>query len=638
MPAEFVTLHQEPPGRPSTPNRNTRIPPPPLRPLQQGGQQGGHLQHLQPGVVNAAPHPAEMQQLQRQAPPPQHHMVPQVFQSNPPVRISDIRKERITPAEAREELSEYIIYRFEPSEPGCGYDSDGERRKPSWESVFVVEVHGVSKKDAALQVRTLNQNTWSLGEKKATLSGVQNRQIEKVLEELQARDYPYFQTNLVQIHHQLRPKLKEKHLKGSSSKHHPKDVKELLFRDHKERMKHSSSKDKKKHKEKEKEKERVSLTAYYKRSPKPEVDALAIYHLREASLRARLAPPPNPHMMAGPPEHHHVVHAPEGVHGKGAGDGGGRNGGGNGNKYHTGGRGAVAAVVHPHGDRKHDRRGSPRSPRSPTSSDSSFFSDTFSNEGDDMSIATPNSEDSFFSRGRRASFDRPHPRKQGRYLEDPAHFGVRHHNDHRGRREIHRISDEFLPRRSSLQRLTMAPPPPVDIEQIKSSAYAAGRADEREDVKMIAEKIAVASVSAIKPCLPTPPPRILQRRPSIRLVHAGDLSRESETAERLERLDLRDQALEDARYRLGDTPQRRLVGREGHLRRDEIWEEERAPRRRLDEALEYMRRTEAGADMPFMDNPFTPLPTPGIGRRASVAGPAPEFRRRHDFDDHVRFI
>ncbi|KAM7222446.1 hypothetical protein V8F06_002224 [Rhypophila decipiens] len=631
-PNDFVVLNEG--GRPPTPNRNRGIPPPPPnhgRPPQGGG--------IPPRVINAAPHPADMQHVQRQAPPmhmPAQHQPPLVLQHNPPVRISDIRKERLTPDEAREELSDYIIYRFEPSQRlSDGYDDDNDDdRRPNWESCFVLEVRGVSKKEAARQVRRLNQTTWSLGDKKSTLSGAQQRQIEKILEELQAHDHPFFQTNLVQINHQLRTtKTKTKH-----DKHHKHSTKNItLFRDPKHHKRSSSSKEKKK----PKHQERISLTAYYKRSPKPEMDALAIYHQREAHFRRFLQPQPPP-PMAPPPEaghhhqHHHGAEGGQARIGGGGGGGGGGNGGGgggwNGNKGHGGGKngGPVAQVVHPN-DRKGGGRRDSRSPpgsscSGSSNSDKTLFSETFSID-DDMSTITSSSGGSFHGPRRQGSFHRQHPRKDRQYrLEGPADYGLRQSNGpHRGQgREVHRISDEF--------HAPMMPPPlprlvqpVVDIERIKSSAYEAGLADARADVEVIADRIAMATVSAVQQPPLRPPPSRLQRRPSIRLVAAGNVSREEATLEELERMDLRDQALEEARYTLAAGSNRRRNGR-----REDVWEEDhRAPRRRpLDEAMDYIRRTDADAHIPFMENPFAPEER----RRTSPGDPYyTDFRRRDGF-------
>lgn len=98
---------------------------------------------------------------------------------------------------------------------------------------------------------------------------------------------------------------------------------------------------------------------------------------------------------------------------------------------------------------------------------------------------------------------------------------------------------------------------------------------------------------------------------------------------------MRDEALEEARFVL---PAGRRGGGGGASRRDEVWEDNRPPprgRKPLDDALEHMRRADEAAEIPFLDNPFTPMP--GRGRRVSVAEGYADFGRRGEFEEDLGY-
>ena len=554
-------------------------------------------------------------------PPPPSHLVPPMLQRDPPVKISDIRKERRTDDEAREELAEYFIFRFEKVDEGGGYDSSGEKRKSTWERVIRTEVSGVSNKEAARRVRELNQYTLTASQKKATLDGAQQRQLEKVLEDLRARDNPLVQTHLVQIDHQIRPKEKEKE-RGREKERNRKASRHGRDLSVKELKRRAKSKDRKKVIPEE-----TSLTAYYKRSLRPEVDALAILYQREAHQR-RMLQPPNPQVVIPPQNFHHPESQPRhdgpgvrqvrplGNQGQAGPDGPGF------------GSGNVAKVVNGGGrkpDKKYDDHRPPKHhepPMSPGSSESSIFSSGFSDMDDDRSISTSPTS----SLSSRESFERTRP-KGSRYIERPRHFGIQtNYLPHQSRRFVeHRISDDGFPPQAPVP--PPMPKPLIDIEQIRSSAYERGRADERNDRRELAETVAHASAEAVAKA--RLPPRIIQPPASgVRTIRARDIDPLLEE-NALNRLRLEDE------YNVPDS--RRIWDHEEHRAgRDDVWrldgeralqEQEREVKRRARDPL-YVRRRES--DVPFAEtNPFTPRP--GLNRRMSTSGYT-ERRRVDDYD------
>ncbi|KAK0621453.1 hypothetical protein B0T17DRAFT_534105 [Bombardia bombarda] len=642
-----------PPQVPRVPPQVPRAPPQVPRPPVQGERLPNHRTHTQPlpnqgihlsprshsphspRMIPHHPHPnMQMPQQQRpvMAPQPHQHQVPPMFRQErqePPVKFSDIRKERLTPSDAREALSEYFIYRFEKADKGSGYDSDGQRRRSTWESVMRTEVRDVSKKEAARQVHQLNKESIPLSKKKATLSSAQQRQLERALEDLQLRDpHPhFFQTHLVQIDHQLRSTEKEKEKHRRSSRHHKEHRVHLRDRSVGRRSSRSKSKDKKK------SVTEVSLTGYYKRSPKPEVDAIDLFNAREAQLRKDLQPP-NPHFNAplqGLPPQLHNSHLHGNVHanqtrlaaqhdGHQARPAGlpGRNGPGvSHGQVHDHNHGqaprGVARVVEPlrrMSDNHHPpipRRPSFQKARFSASSDESDFSDGPSETSDDMSAESPNS--SFSSR--RNSFDRPHPKR-----EASTRFTSQNQNQHH--------QDNHHQQQHQQQHNQPHNPPILIRLSINTNNTSNSHA----------------------------PRFLLFTDPTwaaVRVVRPGDLALlENEALERLDRMRLDEELLllqDDARY---VTAGRRIVReRDGERspRRVDLWEEERMLReeeRREHQRMAARRRedsststTAAAADLSLLmtGNPFSPRP--GLGRRRG-GGQGPAVKTVHYADESGR--
>lgn len=644
-------------------------------------------------------------------PQPPRSLVPRPLLEGPVVQISDIRKEpgRLTESEAREELSDFVIYRFERADQATDYDSEGERVTPTWANVVRTEVRGISKKEAARQVRMLHDIHKPLSEKKATLTDAQQRQLEKVLEglEMNERD-PRYHYVLVQIDRKLRDKKVrdgsrdrveirrhgdrkhgEKHGRRYSENRGRRETVEFVDLHGRRR---STVRDPRK-----KVQETVSITAYYKRCPKPDVDAIAMVLQREAE-NARQLEPPHPHHTFAPHQMQHNQMAMQGHHpqangnmamamgmgmpmgtGMGPQQGNKPMGAGNpnmktGNNYpnnmKNGNNPQIKVLANKPNGNNVPRKKSPaphqrRQPRSPTSSRDSMYSESGS-DSESNSVLTPNSSHSSYthSHNNKRRLSSPTKQRRGsRFIEEPTHFGIppRTVDPHKQRRhEEHRITDEMFPVRRSLPPLAPAPPAPprlsVDLDEIEANAYAAGRADERGALRDRAEVLrplprlvqhprrsltADAVLLEDEPGLllpPSPPlggrlplrPRVLQHRPSVRLVRPGDVALDEEVLDTLERFRLEDDGIR-GRYRdegrsaddyyddvILRSERRRIE--EARLRDEEIAIDRE--RERVERARAYLRRADSEGDVLYERDGVDPLnpfaPRPGITRRATV--------------------
>lgn len=715
------------------------IPPPPMHHGGQGQgagrpiimnanpgsrQQNGQAQQMQQNRMMMQPNnqggqqlPSLAQERQAQAmamtmlpPQPPRNIVPRTLLEGPVVQISDIRREpgRLTEAEAREELSDFVIFRFERADQATDYDSEGERVKPTWANVVRTEVRGISRKEAAKQIKGLHDIHKSLGEKKASLTEAQQRQLEKVLEELEMREGdPRYHYVLVQIDR----KLKDKRWRDKS-----RDRVETRRGDRKygeKTRRYSENRGRRENIEivdlfgrrrsmirepKKRVQETVSITAYYKRCPKPDVDAIAMVLQREAQNARQLEPPHPQHTFAAQQMQLNHHPQPNGNMAMGMGMGMGmpmgmgmgqqqgnkgmimgnpniKMGNMNPNNKMNGNKPQVQVVSNKqNGNNMARRKSSPhphhRQPRSPTSSRESMYSDTDTNSDSD-SIITPNSSHSSHSHHKRRLSSPTKHRRGSRYIEEPTHFGIppRTMTPHKQRRhEEHRIADEIFPVRRTLPPL--APPPPnpprlsVDLEEIQANAYAAGRADERVELRERAEvlrplprvvhhpgprrsDVMLLEEEAAVPLPPSPPmggrvplrPRVLQRRPSVRLVRPGDVALDEDVIDSLERFRLEDEAVR-GRYRderegryVDDyyddvilRSERRRVD-EARLRDEEVAIERE--RDRVERARGFLRRADSEGEVFYEREGVDPLnpfaPRPGIARRATVGFGVREF-------------
>ncbi|KAH7159967.1 hypothetical protein B0J13DRAFT_616759 [Dactylonectria estremocensis] len=267
------------------------------RPMPSDMHQGVHpnMQHQNQPMMHTGP--------PQNFPPPPHHAVPQDLRSRKTIEFSDIRSERFTEADAREYLSSYLVIRLEKLDNPYDVDEEGYHLTPTWEKVRRITQTDISQQEIKRQVHVLERDTKSVAKKKAACTPPIQRQLECTQERLSQTDPDNrFCYKLVQFESKLR-KLDDRELQyiNKTSKKDKRDRKERKY------VTTHSKKSKSKPKF-----ERVSITAYFKRTPVPEISSLRMLeeHEREQQMRT-LAPPqpsqqipvpfqPAAHLMGGP--------------------------------------------------------------------------------------------------------------------------------------------------------------------------------------------------------------------------------------------------------------------------------------------------------------------------------------------------
>lgn len=385
----------------------------------------------------------------------------------------------------RAKCTEYLPIRFEKVVDQDRFDDDGEERnQSSWEKAVRTQVQGMSRRDIVNEIRRLEDTTQDVTQKKGTLTPALLRQLDITIDQLSRCDHDTanFVWTLTQIDHQLKQI----------------DPRTAMQRDriplgHKisRTRAHASSSRRRSSSSlpgapKKKYWERVSLTAYFKRSPRPHVNIPFLYQMKRRALAMTQGGMPSNGMNMGPqgtqPGHNGPNGGPQGGVVRGPPPpppNGGRAGGPppppppvrnpNGN---------APPVILKNVPRK---KKAYNEDYSDSDSGSSFCSDDTSSSGGThttFTTDTPSSSSkSYEKRGRHRDRSRRRGHSRNRHRESSRAFGIdpKHHKRH----ETHYMQDTG-------SRFPPAPPPPIiqpayteTLEKIKDDAYHAGRADER---------------------------------------------------------------------------------------------------------------------------------------------------------------
>ncbi|KAI1318661.1 hypothetical protein F5Y16DRAFT_116603 [Xylariaceae sp. FL0255] len=217
-----------------------------------------------PRPGNQQPHPP--------GPPPRHMLpVDMQYPNLPP--INDVSYHTRSESDKIDDLADYRIFRFEKVVDKDSVDDYGRAKWPSWEKAVRTEDHGISKQEAAKKIRLLNKTTLSVIDKKNSLTAPLKQQIDSTLD-LMLRLEPeplVFTWILAQLDHQLRKII----------------VPNVVPGDHRRRNHHQSSSGSSRrrrsnshgrHHSKKTAYERLSLTAYFKRIPRPGVDVNGLWN------------------------------------------------------------------------------------------------------------------------------------------------------------------------------------------------------------------------------------------------------------------------------------------------------------------------------------------------------------------------
>lgn len=390
--------------------------------------------------------------------------------------------------------TDYAPIRFEKVQNhGSHYDRDDESGPPSWERALRTRVQGMSKKEVEREVQRLDQ-LYDLQDMKATLSQALLRQLDVTNDALTQsdEDMANYIWTLVQLDQQVRELDPQTAMKHDRTKLVPQRSSRTKV--YKANDKHSSSEV---HKKKKKQYwERLSLTAYFRRAPRPHVDIKALYQARKkatenihpAGVAAGTAPPPPP-MLVGPAPAGRAGPPPTnfpGPHGAPPGNQPGRVDGG------PRPQGPTIMPAPNIGPKKNVTKGDTGGGKGPPKgkppyredgSDRGSGTDSESEHGSSArSFSTSDSSSSFSRRGR----DRNRHRSRSHARHSSRHFGVASPNRSPRRRHT-RYEAQYV---ESGPRITLGPPPPLpallpppptqgEIDKMRDDAYHAGRADER---------------------------------------------------------------------------------------------------------------------------------------------------------------
>ncbi|KAI0539856.1 hypothetical protein GGR58DRAFT_463027 [Xylaria digitata] len=248
-----------------------------------------HLNGPRSGPV----HPQQQAPLGHSAvpPAPPRNMIPMDLRGGSAVEISDISQDFFSESDMRENLTNYAVFRFEKMVDRDGFDDHGQPKRPSWEKAIRTEDRSISKQMAAKKIRQLNSTTRDAFDKKNTLPRELRGQIDSTLELLMRReaDIERFHWVLAQIDHQLRA-IKPYYSDSVAYQSIPsrKHRSSATYSFPSKRRSHSGSGS---HRTK-KAYERISLTAYFQRVPRPEVDIRRLWNEKRRRVEGIHQPHP----------------------------------------------------------------------------------------------------------------------------------------------------------------------------------------------------------------------------------------------------------------------------------------------------------------------------------------------------------
>ncbi|KAI1451635.1 hypothetical protein F4805DRAFT_83369 [Annulohypoxylon moriforme] len=252
-----------------------------------GGPNGAHRSNAPlvpagPSGRPVDPQPPPVQPL----PGPSRAGLPVDLARGPSVEISDVSRDLKTTNDMREDLTEYAIFRFEKMPTQNQYDDEGRLQLPTWDRAIRTRVPGMSPREIVREIQHLNRNTRNLTDKLKSLSPVLQRQIDKAQEDLtlQNSDPVNYHWVLAQLDHQLREIVPYIVVAGGS---HPTS-----------RRRYGSTRrrsDGRASRRERKSYERISLRAYFKRTPRPNVDITMLWEAKNLRNNQIVRPQSHPH-------------------------------------------------------------------------------------------------------------------------------------------------------------------------------------------------------------------------------------------------------------------------------------------------------------------------------------------------------
>ncbi|KAI0114689.1 hypothetical protein F4814DRAFT_448523 [Daldinia grandis] len=242
-------------------------------------------------------------QLQTSMPMPQQTVPPRAglpvdMARGPSVKISDVSLGLMTVDDMKEDLAEYVLFRFEKYPAQSRYDDEGRLQLPTWDKAIRSRVQSMSTGEIKRRIQYLNRKTRTPIDKLRSLSPALQRQIDEATEELtlQNSDPVNYRWVLVQLDHQL-AEIDSYMIVAEGKQLQP-------------RIHHGGPR-RREHREmngnKPRSFKRISLTAYFKRVLKAEADIPALYEAKRRMLFSQNNHITRPHPQPQPrPQLHHA--------------------------------------------------------------------------------------------------------------------------------------------------------------------------------------------------------------------------------------------------------------------------------------------------------------------------------------------
>lgn len=123
------------------------------------------------------------QSIPQQAIPPRAGL-PVDLTRGPSVKISDVSRGLMTVDDMREDLAEYVLFRFEKYPAQSRYDDEGRLQLPTWDKAIRSRVQSMSTGEIKRRIQYLNRKTRTPTDKLRSLSPALQRQIDEATEEL----------------------------------------------------------------------------------------------------------------------------------------------------------------------------------------------------------------------------------------------------------------------------------------------------------------------------------------------------------------------------------------------------------------------------------------------------------------------
>ncbi|KAI0834999.1 hypothetical protein F5Y06DRAFT_147504 [Hypoxylon sp. FL0890] len=421
----------------------------------------------------------------------------------PSVQISDVSRDLLTIDDMRDQLTEYAMFRFEKAPVQNTYDDYGRPQVPTWDRAIRTRVPDMAPREMARQIQQLSRNTRNLTDKRKSLSPVLQRQVDAAQEELASQnpDPMNYHWVLVQLDHQLREIVPYAIATvGNNS----------LFR-----RRHSSNRRRpysRTSAHTRRAYERISLTAFFKRTPRPNVDIAMLYEARRPRnnhiVHPHPQPPSQPQPQPQPQAHqqpHPQPHPPEQrVQPPNVGPRGVAPPGPNGARgpppavpHHNRPGLHVGRGVNPNNNVRDDNRGKNQEGRrnhNDFESDSEY-SEYSSSDGSVDTQLSPNTSQSSGSLNNGRSRGRDRDDRNTTERRDEGRHG----------RVSPRHTQYIDPRNGARMPPTPGPPPhpsvvsPIDIDRVRDDAYLAGARHERENARMSEQQRAYREARRLRP-------------------------------------------------------------------------------------------------------------------------------------------